>query len=61
MIIQLPEILRTCSRFELKVVIEHRQASDTALVVAVGRWHGPALAKIYRRHGGAVHGLARRR
>jgi RNA polymerase sigma-70 factor (ECF subfamily) len=36
------------------------QASDAALVVAVGRWHQRALAEIYRRHGGAVHGLARR-
>lgn len=34
--------------------------SDSKLVVAVGRWHEPALAEIYRRHGGAVHGLARR-
>ena len=36
------------------------QASDAKLVVAVGRWHEPALAEIYRRHGGAVHALARR-
>ena len=36
------------------------QASDANLVVAVGRWHEPALAEIYRRHGGAVHALARR-
>jgi RNA polymerase sigma-70 factor, ECF subfamily len=35
-------------------------ASDTGLVVAIGRWHEPALAEVYRRHGGAVHGLARR-
>jgi RNA polymerase sigma-70 factor, ECF subfamily len=35
-------------------------ASDATLVVAVARWHEPALAEIYRRHGGAVHGLARR-
>jgi RNA polymerase sigma-70 factor (ECF subfamily) len=37
-----------------------RQASDANLVVAVGRWRQPALAEIYRRHGGAVYGLARR-
>ena len=37
------------------VVIEVEQASDAKLVVAVGRWHQPALAEIYRRHGGAVH------
>ena len=36
------------------------QASDANLVVAVGRWYEPALAEIYRRHGGAVHSLARR-
>lgn len=41
-------------------MIQQVQASDAALVVAVGRWHEPALAEIYRRHGGAVHGLARR-
>src|SRR5438874_1764690 len=33
--------------------------SDTALVVAVGRWRNDALAEIYRRHAGAV-GAARR-
>jgi len=36
------------------------QASDANLVVAVARWHEPALAEVYRRHGGAVHALARR-
>ena len=36
------------------------QSSDANLVVAVGRWHEPALAEVYRRHGGAVHALARR-
>src|SRR5436853_2236346 len=34
--------------------------SDTALVVAVGRWRNDALAEIYRRHAGAVYSLARR-
>jgi RNA polymerase sigma-70 factor (ECF subfamily) len=34
--------------------------SDAALVVAIGRWHDDALAEVYRRHGGAVFGLARR-
>jgi RNA polymerase sigma-70 factor (ECF subfamily) len=42
------------------VIVDVEQASDANLVVAVGRWHQPALAEIYRRHGGAVHGLARR-
>ncbi len=40
--------------------LDLRQASDANLVVAVGRWHEPALAEIYRRHGGSVHALARR-
>ena len=35
-------------------------ASDAALVVAIGRWHEDALAEAYRRHGGAVYALARR-
>src|SRR5580693_10351209 len=35
-------------------------ASDTALVLAIGRWHDDALAEVYRRHAGAVFGLARR-
>jgi RNA polymerase sigma-70 factor (ECF subfamily) len=36
------------------------QLSDAALVVAVGRWRQDALAEAYRRHGGAVFGLASR-
>lgn len=35
-------------------------ASDAAVVVAIGRYHESALAEAYRRHGGAVYGLARR-
>lgn len=35
-------------------------ASDAALVVAIGRWQQDALAEAYRRHAGAVFGLARR-
>ncbi|MBI2709148.1 MAG: sigma-70 family RNA polymerase sigma factor [Actinobacteria bacterium] len=34
--------------------------SDAALVLAIGRYHSQALAEVYRRHGGAVFGLARR-
>ena len=34
--------------------------SDAALVVAIGRWHEDALAELFRRHAGAVFGLARR-
>lgn len=41
-------------------MIDLDMASDAILVVAVGRWSEPALAEIYRRHGGAVHALARR-
>jgi RNA polymerase sigma-70 factor (ECF subfamily) len=33
---------------------------DAALVVAIARWRQDALAEAYRRHGGAVHALARR-
>src|SRR5207237_9941851 len=36
------------------------QASDAALVVAIGRWRDDALAEAYRRHGGAVFALAGR-
>jgi RNA polymerase sigma-70 factor (ECF subfamily) len=35
-------------------------ASDATLVVAIGRFREDALAEVYRRHGGAVFGLARR-
>ena len=35
-------------------------ASDAALVVAIGRWRQDALAEAYRRHAGAVFGLASR-
>lgn len=34
------------------------QSSDAALVVAIGRWRQEALAEAYRRHAGAVFGLA---
>jgi RNA polymerase sigma-70 factor (ECF subfamily) len=37
-----------------------RDASDAALVVAIGRWREDALAEVFRRHAGAVHALARR-
>jgi RNA polymerase sigma-70 factor (ECF subfamily) len=35
-------------------------ASDAAVVVAIGRWRQDALAEAYRRHAGAVFGLALR-
>ncbi|WP_426572084.1 RNA polymerase sigma factor [Aquihabitans sp. McL0605] len=37
-----------------------REISDAALVMAVSRYHQDALAEAYRRHAGAVFGLARR-
>jgi RNA polymerase sigma-70 factor, ECF subfamily len=41
-------------------MIDLERASDATIVVAIARWHEPALAEAYRRHGGAVHALARR-
>ncbi|MHB8463487.1 MAG: sigma-70 family RNA polymerase sigma factor [Acidimicrobiales bacterium] len=38
----------------------YRDAADSALVVAIGRWRDDALAEAFRRHAGAIHGLARR-
>ena len=36
------------------------ELSDAQLVVGIGRFRDDALAEAYRRHGGAVYGLARR-
>ena len=36
------------------------ELGDAALVFAIARYEQAALAEAYRRHGGAVHGLARR-
>src|ERR1700722_1154763 len=36
------------------------EVSDAQLVTSVARYSEVALAEIYRRHGGAVYGLARR-
>jgi len=41
-------------------VIDHRTSSDVNLVIAVGRYDQAALTEVYRRHGGAVLGLALR-
>ncbi len=41
-------------------MIDLCDASEVMLVVAIGRWNDSALAEVYRRHGGAVYGLARR-
>lgn len=35
-------------------------ASDASLVILISRWEEAALAEVYRRHAGAVYGLARR-
>jgi RNA polymerase sigma-70 factor (ECF subfamily) len=40
--------------------LDLHDASDAALVVAIGRYHADALAEAFRRHAGAVFGLARR-
>ena len=37
-----------------------QDASDAALVIGISRYHEQALAEAYRRHAGAVFGLARR-
>jgi len=39
---------------------EYTDASDAALVVAIGRYQQLALAEAYRRHAGAVFGLSKR-
>jgi RNA polymerase sigma-70 factor, ECF subfamily len=39
---------------------EFGEVSDAQLVTAVARYSEVALAEVYRRHGGAVYGLARR-
>lgn len=43
--------------FKMEVVSE---VSDVQLVMMIARYDDSALAEIYRRHGGAVFGLARR-
>lgn len=40
--------------------MDHRNASDVNLVIAVGRYDQAALTEVYRRHGGAIFGLALR-
>lgn len=41
-------------------LLDTSTASDAALAIAMGRWDEAALEEVYRRHGGAVHALARR-
>jgi len=42
------------------VAMDLRQSSDATLVLAIARYHQDALAEVYRRHAGAVFGLANR-
>jgi RNA polymerase sigma-70 factor, ECF subfamily len=42
------------------VITDLSAASDASLTMAVARWQEDALAEIYRRHAGAVFGLAKR-
>lgn len=45
---------------ERPVISDLGTASDASLAMAVARWQDDALAEIYRRHSGAVFGLAKR-
>jgi RNA polymerase sigma-70 factor (ECF subfamily) len=38
---------------------ELTEASDTVLVLAIGRWNQDALAEVFRRHAGATYAVAR--
>jgi RNA polymerase sigma-70 factor (ECF subfamily) len=42
------------------MTMDYATAGEGALVAAIGRWQDDALAEVFRRHSGAVHGLARR-
>ncbi len=44
----------------MAVISDVSTASDASLAMAVARWQEEALAEIYRRHAGAVFGLAKR-
>jgi RNA polymerase sigma-70 factor (ECF subfamily) len=44
----------------MAVISDLSGASDASLAMAVARWQEEALAEIYRRHAGAVFGLAKR-
>jgi RNA polymerase sigma-70 factor, ECF subfamily len=45
---------------EASVGSDISSASDASLVISISRWEEEGLAEVYRRHGGAVYGLARR-
>ena len=42
------------------VIADVRAAGDASLVMAIARWQEAALAEVYRRHAGAIFGLAKR-
>jgi RNA polymerase sigma-70 factor (ECF subfamily) len=42
------------------VITDLSSMSDASLAISVARWQETALAELYRRHAGAVYGLARR-
>src|SRR5271163_2012478 len=44
----------------MEQIVDAGEVSDAQLVTAVARYSEVALAEVYRRHGGAVFGLARR-
>ena len=56
---QVPSALAVGSEWTIEMM-DLSDASEIVLVVAIGRWNDSALAEVYRRHGGAVYGLARR-
>jgi RNA polymerase sigma-70 factor (ECF subfamily) len=51
---------RPAAPYDVVMSISLADASDGTLVVAIGRFREDALAEAYRRHAGAVFGLARR-
>jgi RNA polymerase sigma-70 factor (ECF subfamily) len=53
-------IQKRSSRRRKSTETQLHEMSDTSLVVAVARYNQDALAEIFRRHGGAVHALAKR-
>src|SRR5271163_3411658 len=44
----------------MEQIVDAGEVSDAQLVTAVARYSEVALAEVFRRHGGAVYGLAKR-
>ena len=57
---QMPKHLNLETDPNRKYMQEIGDVSDAQLVTSVARYSEVALAEVYRRHGGAVYGLARR-